>query len=202
MNDVLVSLVGRAAEAVEPLIAAVGEAQHDRPTPCPDLDLRDLTAHLIGGLAGFADVAEGKPLSFAADPDLSRGDAVSTFRTEAERVISGFGGPGAVDRVFPMPWGPTTGAQLLGFELIELLVHGWDIARSLDTEPTFDDDLVAATLDGARRWVDDSTRVPQLFGPEVPVDPRAPVLDQLVGFLGRDPAWRAGDRASPGADRG
>ena len=78
----------------------------------------------------------------------------------------------------------------LGFELIEVVVHGWDIARSLDVPPPFDDDVVAAALAGARAWVDDSVRTPQLFGPEVTVADDAPVLDRLVGFLGRDPTAR------------
>ena len=91
-----------------------------------------------------------------------------------------------------MPWGETTGMQLMGFELIELIVHGWDISRSLGRDAPFEDDLVEAALFGARQWVDDSTRTPQLFGPEVPVPDDAPVLDRLVGFLGRHPDWAAG----------
>lgn len=195
MNDTLLPLVRRAADAVEPLVAAVDTAALHRPTPCPELDLGGLTAHLIGGLIGFADVAEGKPLRFDADPDLSAGSPTAAFRAAAARVLAGFGRPGAVEQTFSMPWGPTTGGQLLGFELIELIVHGWDIARSLGRDPGFDDDLVAAALAGARTWVDDSTRIPQLFGPEVTVPADAAPLDQLVGFLGRQPSWSAGVRA-------
>lgn len=77
----------------------------------------------------------------------------------------------------------------MGFELIELIVHGWDISRSLERTAAFDDDLIQAVLSGAPLWVDDSTRTPQLFGPEVPVPSGAPVLDRLVGFLGRQPDW-------------
>lgn len=52
-----------------------------------------------------------------------------------------------------------------------------------------DPDLLALlTCAGARQWVDDSVRVPGMFGPEVSVHDAAP-LDALVAFLGRDPAW-------------
>ena len=87
-----------------------------------------------------------------------------------------------------MPWGPTTGVQLLGFELIETVVHSWDIARGLGVELPVDDDVVRATLAGARLWVDDSVRVPGMFGPEIPVSD-VPPLDELVAYLGRDPRW-------------
>ena len=30
------------------------------------------------------------------------------------------------------------------------------------------------------------------YGPAVPVAADAPVVDRLVGFIGRDPAWRPG----------
>jgi uncharacterized protein (TIGR03086 family) len=189
MNDDIVAFVDRAVAAVEPLVAAVSAADHVRSTPCEDFDLGTLVAHLIGGLRGFADVGDGKPLRFDADPDLTTERASEEYRKAADRLVAAFRRPGMLERSFAMPWGDTTGAQLMGFELIELVVHGWDIGRSRGRAIPFDDDLVEATLIGARQWVDDSTRTPQLFGPEVPVPADAPVLDRLVGFLGRHPGW-------------
>lgn len=195
MNDDLLTSIRRVVAAVEPMVATIATTDHRRPTPCPDLDLGNLTAHLIGGLTSFAEVAEGKPLRFDGDPDLSACDAGVSFRAAADRLITIFDQPGMLQHTFAMPWGVTTGAQLLGFELVELLVHGWDIARSLDRDPKYDDDVVEAALAGARQWVDDSARTPQLFGPEVPVASDAPPLDRLVGFLGRQPTWHAGSVA-------
>lgn len=195
MDDNLVNLVCRAMHSAEPLIGSVSGAVLSRPTPCPALDLQQLTAHLVGGLRGFADVAEGKELRFDTDPDLSVEDPLTEFRRAGDRLLAAFSAPEKQARSYPMPWGATTGAQLLGFELIEVIVHGWDIARSLDTAAIFDDDVVRAALAGARLWVDDSTRTPQLFGPEVPVSSTAPALDQLVGFLGRDPSWQPSSSA-------
>lgn len=183
------ALVREAAAAVEPLFA-VTEADHGRPTPCVGLDLKALLAHVIGGLRSMADIGEGKPFSFDTDPDLSVEDPVAELRLAVDRLTTAFSRPEVAARSFAMPWGETSADQLLGFELIELVVHGWDIARSLGRDPALPDELAAAALGGARQWVDDSARTPQLFGPEVAVDDGAPVLDRLVGFLGRDPAWR------------
>ncbi len=191
MNDTLL-LLDRAIGAVEPMVASVSAADHARSTPCADFDLGTLVAHLIGGLRGFADVGEGEPLRFDADPDLTTERIPEEYRKAADRLVAAFRPPGMLERSFAMPWGDTTGAQLMGFELIELVVHGWDIGRSLGRTAAFDDDLVEAVLFGARMWVDDSTRTPQLFGPEVPVPAREPVLDRLVGFLGRQPDWTPG----------
>jgi uncharacterized protein (TIGR03086 family) len=197
MNEDVISLVRRAVDAVEPLVSSVSSTDHDRRTPCEDFNLAALVAHLIGGLRGFAEVAEGKQLRFGAEPDLRTESAADEFRAAADRFVAGFGTPGTLERTFAMPWGDTTGMQLAGFELIELIVHGWDISRSLGRPADFDNDLVGAALFGAQQWVDDSTRSPQLFGPEVPVADDAPVLDRLVGFLGRQPAWIATEPSAP-----
>ena len=189
MEHDLISLVQRAVLAVDPLVASVSSADYQRPTPCEGFDLRMLVAHLIGGLRAFADVAEGKPLGFDADPDLDNENASDEFLKARDRFVAGFAAPELLDRTFPMPWGDTSGMQLAGFELIELTVHGWDIARSLGRSVPLDDDLVEAALFGARQWVDDTARTPQLFGPEVPVAAQAPPIDRLVGFLGRHPDW-------------
>jgi len=189
VDDDILLFLDRAIAAVEPVVESVSVADHVRSTPCKGFDLGALVAHLVGGLRGFADVGEGKPLRFDADPDLKTERAGVEYRKASDRLVAAFREPGMLERSFAMPWGDTTGAQLIGFELIEVVVHGWDISRSLGRTAPFDDDLVEAALFGARLWVDDSTRTPQLFGPEVPVSAGAPALDRLVGFLGRQPDW-------------
>ena len=66
-TDDTITLVERAADAVEPLIASMTAADHVRLTPCSDFTLAALVSHVIGGLRGFADAADGKSLRFDAD---------------------------------------------------------------------------------------------------------------------------------------
>lgn len=192
----MIELLTRAAHSAEAVLARLEPGGHDRPSPCPEMTVAQVAAHLIGGIRGFADVAEGGELRLDADldPDLGEESPAGAYRAAVDRLLVAFAGPGRLDSVYPMPWGPTTGVQLLGFELIETVVHGWDIARGLGVEFQVDDDVVRATLAGARLWVDDSVRVPGMFGPEVPVSD-VPPLDELVAYLGRDPGW-------PGRHRG
>lgn len=190
MNTDLLDQVTRAATPTEVVLTKIGPADRLRPTPCPEMTVVDVASHLIGGVRGMTTVANGGELSFDAglDPDLGDQDIAAVFRSAVDELLVAFGAPGRIDTGYAMPWGTTTGAQLLGFELIEIIVHGWDIGRGLGVDLDVDDDVVAATLAGARMWVDDSVRVPGMFGPEVHGDYVAP-LDQLVAFLGRNPAW-------------
>jgi uncharacterized protein (TIGR03086 family) len=76
----------------------------------------------------------------------------------------------------------------------ELSVHGWDLSRAtgLPFEP--DPAGVAALFDLVRQTFD-SGQAPRgpAFGPPVPVDDDAPVFDQILGLLGRDPGWSPSD---------
>jgi uncharacterized protein (TIGR03086 family) len=188
MADPLIELVRSAVLHAEPIVAKCTADHLPDPTPCPDLDVGHLASHLVGGLIGFADVAAGKEMRFDADPDLTKQDPLSEFRNAADRLFEAFD-LAALERTYKMPWGDSVGRQLVGFELIEVLTHGWDLARALGIDSTMPEDLATAALESARLWVDDSTRTPVLFGPEVPIPPAAPITDRLVGFLGRNPAW-------------
>lgn len=186
----MIELLTRAAQSAEAVLAQLESADHDRPSPCSEMTVAQVATHLIGGVRGLADVGEGGELRFDAnlDPDLDREAAAAVFHSAVARLLAAFTQPGRIESTYSMPWGPTTGVQLLGFELIETVVHGWDIARGLGIELEVDDDVVRATLAGARLWIDDSVRVPGMFGPEVSVSD-VPPLDELVAFLGRDPGW-------------
>ncbi|MFN8051417.1 MAG: TIGR03086 family metal-binding protein [Acidimicrobiales bacterium] len=186
----LIDLLHRAATSIEPVLARLAPSERERRTPCPEMTVAQVADHLNGGLEGFAVVGEGGELSFepAADAVSDHVRPAERFRVAVDHLTAVFAQPGRLDATYRMPWGPTTGAQLIGFELIETIVHGWDVARGLGIEPVVDDDLAQATLDGARMWVDESVRVPGMFGAEVATDSTSP-LDQLVAFLGRDPRW-------------
>lgn len=188
----LIELLRRAADPTEAVLARLTNAEHDRPTPCPEMTAAQVASHLIGGLRAFAVVGRGGTLSFDAslDPDLTSDQPAAAFRAAVDEMLAAFAGAERLGATYPMPWGPTTGSQLVGFELIETVVHGWDLARGLGIDLGVDDEVAQATLDGARMWVDDSVRVPGMFGPEVAIDDGTP-LDRLVAFLGRDPKWRA-----------
>lgn len=94
MDHDIVLLVGRAIDAVEPVLASVSPADHVRSTPCRDFDLGTLVAHLVGGLRGFADVGEGKPLRFDADPDIATEAIPDAYRHSADRLVAAFRPPG------------------------------------------------------------------------------------------------------------
>ena len=81
-------------------------------------------------------------------------------------------------------------AEVMGnVALAEVVIHGWDVARTIGAP--YDAD--AATLDACLAHLAqfDPVGTDGMFGPAVPVADDADDLDKVVALSGRDPAWRA-----------
>lgn len=155
------------------------------PTPCPDFDVHRLAEHLVGGLQGIADAAEGSPTHGFVEPSIELADAARAYRDAGAAAVAAWSVPGRLDADYAMPWGLARGAHLVGFLVLEQVVHGWDLSSALGRPAGFDAEAVAIA-DGVARAMDtDAMRSPGMFGP--PITPRATAtpLEKLVAFLGR-----------------
>jgi uncharacterized protein (TIGR03086 family) len=188
--------LGPAAGRLADLVRTVGDDQLGAPTPCPDYALGDLLEH-VGGLAvAFANAARkgGGPLAeFAGSGDAAR--LAADWRT---------GIPAALDELAaawrdPAAWegmtriaGSDTPAEVAGLvALDEVVLHGWDVARSLGRPYAVDDASLAAVGGFVEQFASPEARAQAagLFGPVVDVRPDAPPLARVLGLAGRDPEW-------------
>jgi uncharacterized protein (TIGR03086 family) len=85
--------------------------------------------------------------------------------------------------------------------LDELVLHGWDLARSTGQPFTCNPANTAAVLEFTRASTQPEQAVSRegLFGPVVHVPADAPAFDRALGFAGRDPSWSP---PAPGAGGG
>jgi uncharacterized protein (TIGR03086 family) len=68
-------------------------------------------------------------------------------------------------------------------------MHSWDLARATGQQPDLDEDEADRMLAGMRP-IEAMLRDSGQYGPAVPVHDDASAVDRLMGFVGRDPAWR------------
>lgn len=175
--------------AVGDLIAAAGAEDWPRPTPCPKWNVGDLVSHMVGGIESFGWALADQP--FSDERKLAPADdPAALYRTASQDVLRRLNDPGAFERMHEPPWGPTSGLQLVGFALIETIVHGWDLAVATGRPLAISERAIIAALAVSEESVDASMRTPEFFGPPIEVDRRASPLDRLVALLGRDPSWR------------
>jgi uncharacterized protein (TIGR03086 family) len=187
----IIELHRRATDAVLDVVARVKDADLDRPTPCAGWDLRTLLAHMIGQDHGFAVAALADVGKEAFEPLTASVDA---HAKGAAVVVAAFAAASPEREVLLPEFGARFPLRtVVGFHLLDTLVHGWDVAVSLGGGVWFDDDLVAAVLAQAEAIPggDMRTAPGAAFAPILPAAQEAAGWARTLALLGRDPRWMA-----------
>jgi uncharacterized protein (TIGR03086 family) len=187
-----VQLFERCCAATERVVAQIEPGQLGGKTPCPEWDVRALLNHVVGSLAMFADTVEAgaqaappDPLAEGA-PDRVGSRPLGAYQETADRALKASRREGALERVYPSVFGEMPGQALFGFTTLDVLTHGWDLAKATGQPAKLDPELAEAVLGFAQQAVLPAMRGGSI-GPEVEVPADAPITDRLVGFLGRHP---------------
>lgn len=190
MQNIL-ELHRRATDSVLSVVARVRDADLDRPTPCGDWDLRTLLAHMIGQDHGFAAAALADVTKEAFEP---RDASVEAHAAGAAVVVAAFAAAEPEREVLLPEFGARFPLRtVVGFHLVDTLVHGWDVAVSLGGGVWYDDDLVTAALEQAEAVPDGDMRTAPgaAFAPIRPEAGSAAGWARTLALLGRDPRWMA-----------
>jgi len=189
MTGDLLSALDRSLALVERLLVEITDDVRHVPTPCVEYDVTELVAHLVSGTHWYAVIPEegvGDP-SALTHPDLNGQDLPAVFRAEADLARRSWTTE-QLSRVFDSPFGRMSGEHMTGFEVMELVGHGLDLAMATDLAQRPDEDLVEVAL-AVATGIGEGLRAPKMMGPAVPVPDGAPVVDRFLGLIGRDPAW-------------
>jgi uncharacterized protein (TIGR03086 family) len=174
------------------LVTAVTDDQLTARTPCPDYAVADLVDH-IGGLA-FAFTASARKADVPGGGGTGDGSRLEEgwrerIATQLAELSEAWRDPAAYDGMTmagPIEM-PAEVAALVAMN--EVVVHGWDLARSTGQPFETDDTAAAVCLGFAESFEAPSSDEGGPFGPPVPVPADADLLDRLIGATGRDPSW-------------
>ncbi|MDX3484048.1 MULTISPECIES: TIGR03086 family metal-binding protein [Streptomyces] len=203
-----------ATRRIAALLGQVDDSRMDGPTPCPDYAVRELLGHLTGLATAFRDAAR-KDLgaSTAVSPDAALpvldDDWREVLPRRLEEVAAAWRSPDAWTGMTRAGGVELPGEVAGAVALNELVVHGWDLARSTgqpyaagEAELRSCEALLAPAEDGPNGSPEDGS--PEygssedgsdgdgLFGPPVPVPGDAPLLDRVIALSGRRPDWQPG----------
>lgn len=172
------------------IVAGVHKEDLHEPTPCSDWDVSMLLDHLIADIDTFNRIASGEALDLVTSikPEENEGraapDAAASFDQVVERARELWSAPGAFEQTYKTSRSELPGAAIFNIFLIELLVHGWDIAKATGQQREMPADLAEAELAFTTKMMKDKRMG---FDQPVPVPEDASVTDRLVGWLGRTP---------------
>jgi uncharacterized protein (TIGR03086 family) len=96
-----------------------------------------------------------------------------------------FCAPGAMERMVAVSYGPVPGAVYCGHRFLDVLVHGWDVARSTGQDTTLDPGLVEACFEVLEPQ-QDMLLGSGMFGTVQAVPSGAGRQTQLLAVLGRE----------------
>jgi len=177
--------LGRALAATQAVVGGIRPSQWTRPTPCTELDVREVLNHLVSGNLLFAAIVRGERLP-DRDADHLGGDPPAAFQRAAKELREAFAAPGALQATYSAPFGHAAGVVLARVRIVEVLIHGWDLARATGQPADFPDDVAERALAETRKQLTARPEGPGApFAAEVPVPDQASAVDRLAGFLGR-----------------
>lgn len=191
----LLHLHRRVLESSIDIVSHVMAGDLARPTPCAGWTLGPLLGHMIGQNYGYATAADGGIHDRAVFADRPVSDQpAADYAASARGVIDAFGVPSVMARIIYLPevrGGMTLSAFMaIGFNLVDAVAHGWDVAKSLGIAAEFDQDALKVALKVAKAVPAEAQTLEDRspFRPSVPTASTS-LLDQVVATLGRSPNW-------------
>ncbi|MCI2420549.1 TIGR03086 family metal-binding protein [Saccharopolyspora sp. K220] len=188
----IVNLHRRAVQSTDDVVAEIKSDQLSLPTPCADWTLHGLLRHMVSENLGFAH-------STKADPEVSdvdwnagwlRAEPAEDYRRSAAELSAAFAAEGVLEKqVRIREFGVFPGEVALMFHFVDVVVHSWDVAKTIGAHYEPDEDLPATALELVR--ANPPARDGGAFAPAVAVPKKASPLEELIAYLGRNPTWPA-----------
>lgn len=179
-------LLALARERAVPVVRGIGDEALAAPTPCAEFDVRALVGHLFQVVVQFQRLAAKEASDFGGTPDVvAEGpDWRERLVAETDRLVTAWSEPGAEE-------GRTGGmdmpARLVGaMALLDLTVHGWDLARATGQGDPGADEAVVAELTAAVAELAPTARKMGVFGEPVAERAGASAFERLLARTGRD----------------
>ncbi|GEM_PF-3459149 len=153
-------------------------------TPVKEWEARDVIMHLQGWIPAALKAAN-VDLDVQTDPyqdptkawqELSEG-AYATLREHPTAKFKS---------------GDFEGMDLATFYRVllinDIFMHTWDLTRSQGRSPELDSEAAAEILEGLKAQ-GEALREGDAFGPAYPCDDDAPIVEQLMAYVGRNPKF-------------
>jgi uncharacterized protein (TIGR03086 family) len=185
--DDLRGLHRQAIADADSFVRQVTSDDYGRPTPCVGWDLSQLLAHMVGQHRGFAAaVRDGTADKCAYAPVPFDRDA---WAASSDELLAAFAGAAEHDQILQVELNATERLPLqfvLSAQLLDTVVHNWDVASALGRPYNPSHQLVGPILTLAERIPDGEERKKPgaAFGPAL-LPPPDGDWGRLLALLGR-----------------
>ena len=184
-------MAAASAEAAR-VVNGVPEGTLNAPTPCGDWDLSTLLNHTILWTSYSAERrAHGESVAedlmtkdFTAEPGF-RDD----YARQINEAVKAWQDPEAWEGKRSVMGDATPAADVGAMLIMEMVLHGWDVAQATGQEYACDDAVAEALMNTVEAQAE-LFRKYQGFADAVEVPDDATTFDRALGLSGRDPQWK------------
>ncbi|WP_406074217.1 TIGR03086 family metal-binding protein [Micromonospora sp. NBC_01638] len=182
-------LLAAAAPRTVDVVRGIADDQLDLPTPCRDYVVRDLLNHLFAVVVNFQVLAVKQPVEWAEKPDHLSDGWRDRFEAETDRLVAAWSDPSTLEGVSPGMGMPQT--VVGGMALLDLTVHGWDLAVATG-QPYTPAPAALVELHELVEQLGPTARKMGVFADPIRTPTTAaptPDLAHLLSQTGRTPTW-------------
>ena len=191
-KNLSLEMTAAAAEAAK-VVNGVPEGMLDAPTPCHDWDLRTLLNHTILWTSYSAErraygesVAEDlMTKDFTAEPGF-RDD----YARQIDRAVKAWADQKAWEGELGVMGDATPAADVGAMLIMEMVLHGWDVAKATGQEYACDAAVAAAVLATVEQQAE-LFRKYHGFADAIEAPQDATAFDRALRLSGRDPSLEA-----------
>jgi uncharacterized protein (TIGR03086 family) len=181
MNDIA-DRYRRLSDRFAALVAGVPAESWGNATPCEDWTVRQLVAHVVETPGTFFGMV-GRPFELTVSVD---DDPVAAFDQSRRQVQAELDDPERAATPLDGFFGPSTFASAVDrFASMDLVIHGWDLARATG-QPEVIDPAEVERLAEEVVGFGDMLHSPGVCGPEIPVGDDVDAQTKLLAVVGRD----------------
>lgn len=172
------------------LTASVSADQAGLATPCQEWSVGQLLDHLCSDLSHFQLVARGESPDWSQQIPSPGPGWAQDIADNGAALVEAWQQAGDLSGRTELPGiGEVPATFRLDMQTVELVCHGWDLARAMGEGP-LDDALAEAALSWMKAALSPQFRTPQSgFGAERDAPSDAGPYERLAAFSGRDPQW-------------
>src|SRR3989344_4052295 len=189
--DNFIELHKKAGEGTERFIAGIGENQWNEVSNCAPWSVRDLVNHIVYENVWVPEILVGKTVQEVGsrfDGDLLGDNPLEAYKESFTAAQEALEQLTSLDMVVHLSYGDTPARSYMEERVMDLAVHGWDVAKSTGQKDELNKELVeflyAIWSSPARKSEVDELRG-GMFGEEPSVSEGADEQTKMLAILGR-----------------
>lgn len=183
----LVKLHKKAGEQVTKFIADVKHDQWGSQSNCTEWSVRDLINHIVSENLWMPEMLVGQTIDEVGDKyegDVLGRYPLKAFEQSQKAADEAIAKPDALKKVVHLSYGDYPASLYISHRIVDLVVHGWDIAKSTGQEDNLDDELIQAAYEIIEPEVED-WRKSGILGPKIGFLEDADLQTKLLAIMGR-----------------